>query len=113
MGILLSRHLAVLHDGSRTLDVEYGAYGRIRKIEGHSAFAYDSVGLVAHYVTATYAFHIFGTDPREFRSLRAPKSVEAPMIGLAPRRRLFRHDASRSSTYGIGVRCVVCRLRQR
>ncbi len=33
---------------------------------GGHAFAYDSVGLVAHYATATSAFHIFGTDLKSY-----------------------------------------------
>ena len=75
----------------------------------------DFCGTRSHFVLLSPArSRILQPTPASVtNTLRAPKYIEAPLIGLAPSRRLFRHDASQSSTYDIGVRCVVCRLRER
>ena len=47
---------------------------------GGHAFAYDSVGLVAHYVTASYSFHIFGTDLKSYLFAGDQRALDADAI---------------------------------
>jgi len=47
---------------------------------GGHAFAYDAVGLVAHYKTASYSFHIFGSDLKSYLFAGDQRALDADAI---------------------------------
>jgi hypothetical protein len=49
-------------------------------VSGGHAFAYDAVGLVAHYKTASYSFHIFGSDLKSYLFAGDQRACDADAI---------------------------------